>query len=325
VKGLSQPFLSLGNKWCIARCAPATRKPVRPDAFTPLAQRRLGRWPASRGEWASRSLQVGRANETPISRLLAATYVMTPPYSRLDAVSLPESLRRSPRGTVIVTADRSPESVGRIARAAPSALLIVEARVGEMLSVAEVDGLRRLGAGAVLATTGGEPELATLVRGAREASRSMRGQIGPRLALLGHSIAPALEAVVELLFDGPVGWRASHWAAAMGESVRSLERRCTEEWRAPSPRRWLELVRAIRAVLLLQQRRRASVETVLAEAGFPSPRTGRTMVRRTGGIPPATVRDLIGWYWIVEHWCRTYWSGTGLPGRSGDEVPVCHP
>ncbi|MBX6330228.1 MAG: AraC family transcriptional regulator [Gemmatimonadaceae bacterium] len=202
---------------------------------------------------------------------------------------------------------------------------MVEVRVGELLSVAEFDGLRRLGAGAVLATTGGEPELATLVRAAREASRSTRGQIGPRLALLGHPIAPAFEAVVELLFDGPVGWRASHWAAAMGESVRSLERRCSEEWRAPSPRRWLELARAIRAVLLLQQRRRGSVESVLAEAGFPSARTGRTMVRRIGGISPARARDLIGWYWIVEHWCRTYWGGTESPGPSDDEVPACHP
>jgi hypothetical protein len=201
------------------------------------------------------------------------------------------------------------------AKAAPSALILVEVRPGQTLAFADVERLRNSGAAGMLAIADCVPDLPTLLAAARGAASRVRGEIGPRLRLLGYAISASFESLLEVLVGGPPAWRASDWTSAVGESVRTLERRCAERWQVPSPRRWMELVRVIHAVQALQAHPEASVESALATAGFHNVRRARELVKRICGTSPATVRHLIGWYWIVENWCQAFWEAPASPGR----------
>jgi methylphosphotriester-DNA--protein-cysteine methyltransferase len=128
------------------------------------------------------------------------------------------------------------------------------------------------------------------------------------LRLLGYPVDASFELALELLVDSPPGWDTSDWATALGHSTRSLERHCAERWRVPSPRRWLELVQVIRAVQAMQMNADDTVESALAQAGFQNARTGRELVTRICRASPSQVRNLIGWYWIIERWCQAFWK-----------------
>jgi hypothetical protein len=194
-----------------------------------------------------------------------------------------------------------------VARAAPAALIMVEVRIGEAVPFAECEELRSAGAMAFVAVDHHAPDLELLMTAARAASASLRGQIAPRLRLLGHPIPARFELVLELLVAGPAYWRATQWAAAAGGSIRTLERRCAEVWHVPSPRKWVELVRAIHAIQAVQARSKYSLELALTEGGLGSARTARQLVKKVSGASPARSRGLVGWYWAIESWCAGYW------------------
>jgi len=228
-------------------------------------------------------------------------YISNPPYgSLIECVPLTE-LPVMRGGAIILICSHLPALVARVAKTAPSALILVQLRPGHAIGLTDVERLRNAGAAGLSAVDSGTPEPAGLMQAARMASRTARGQIGPRLRLLGHSIPAQFEVFLEVLVDSPPSWRTGDWAAAVGESVRTLERHA-RRWGMPSPRRWMELVRVIRAVQAVQARPRDSVEAALAGSGFQNVRRTRGLVTRICGESPARVRGLIGWYWILERW-----------------------
>jgi hypothetical protein len=212
-----------------------------------------------------------------------------------------------PRGSLLLVGRCTAAAVAPFAAAAPAALIVVEIPTGEIIGLTEFDDLRRAGAAAVVTVDRQGPNPDVLILAARAVSVSLRGQIGPRLRLLGYPVPAACESAVERLVGGQLSWRAREWAAAAGESVRALERRCAERWHVPSPRRWIELVQVIRAVQAVQAQSGRSVEGRLMRAGFDNARTTRELMKRVSDTTPAQARDLIGWYWIVEAWCDAFW------------------
>jgi len=211
------------------------------------------------------------------------------------------------KGAIVLISDPVPALVARAARTAPSALILVQLRPGQMMGFAEVESLRHAGATAIFAAAYPLSDLTLLMDAARIASSRAQGQIGPRLRLLARPISADFEFLLEVLIESPPGSRASDWAAAVGESVRTLER-CAMRSRVPSPRRWIQLVRVIQAVQAVQARPRDSVESVLARSGFQNVRGTRELVAKICGASPGRVRALIGWYWILERWCRISWK-----------------
>lgn len=238
-----------------------------------------------------------------------ACYMCAPPYARLEEQRTLDELRQLSVGSILLVT-RVPRSViALVARAAPSALLIVGIEAADSISVDAFDALRRVGASGILVLDNNRSDIAALIRAARIAAASSSGQIGPRLNLLGHRLEPAFEHVLEALV-GNVSMRTTRaWASAIGESVRTFERRCAQEWLLPSPRRWLELIRTIRLVQALQGDVRSSIESVFTAHGFETAQTGRDLLRRVGGASPTQSRALIGWYWVLGSWEQTFWNG----------------
>jgi hypothetical protein len=262
----------------------ATRKCELPGAFEP------------RGYVPKRSRSAG-----------AACYCCVPPYEQLSRCVTPRDLRQLPRGSIVLIGDRLSADVGYIAAAAPAALIVVAVAAGETIGLTEFEELRWAGAAAMVALDGhgANPEILRLA--ARAASASVRGQLGPRLRLLGHPLPPNCESALEQLVREQPSVGARQWAAALGASVRALERRCAEHWHVPTPRRWIELVQVIHAVQAVQTQRERSVEWTLTAAGLTNVRTARELIKKVSHTTPTHARGLIGWYWIVEAWCENFW------------------
>jgi len=237
-------------------------------------------------------------------------YVCTPPYSQIVDHLSTTPLVALPAGSIVLATRATTSLISNIARSSPSAIILVGLQAGEVVTSASLESLRRAGASAVLVLDAGTPMVVDILRTARITTDSVRGELGIRLGLLGHTISPSFEAALEALVSCEEASSTRHWALAMGESVRSLERRCAKDWLAPAPRCWVALVRAIRAVQRLQCSAEGSVEYVLTQGGFPDAPAVRKLLSRICDVSPARVRSLIGWYFVVDRWCARSWQCT---------------
>lgn len=251
-------------------------------------------------------------------------YVCAPPYSRLTEYSAVCALVGLPAGTIILAMEPAIEVVQEIGHLCPTALLVVGLQPGQALALRELDSYRRSGVTGLLVASTPGPNIAQVLSVARMSSEVTSGALAIRLRLLGRSIPPAFEAAIDSLVGNHETWTAKGWAAAIGESVRNIERRCAKEWRVPGPRRWLELIRAIRAVQALQREAKGSVEFALLRGGGSDPQSTRQLLRRVCDASPTDVRTLIGWYFVIERWCISSWSSDHRPARrnQADNVPA---
>jgi len=235
-------------------------------------------------------------------------YVCAPPYSRLIEYSSPSSLVGLPAGSIILATHASVDAVWQISHSSPAALFVLGLEIGQGISSIELESYRRNGVAAFLVVAPLGPDIGQLVTVARMSARVTPGALAIRLRLFGHVIAPAFELAIEGLAGCQEAWTAKDWAAAIGESVRNIERRCARDWDVPEPRRWLDLIRAIRAVQALQCDAQHSVESTLLGAGFTDPQSARRLLQRVCSASPSSIRCLIGWYFVLERWCARAWN-----------------
>lgn len=240
-------------------------------------------------------------------------YVCAPPYSRLIGYSSPLGLVGLPAGSIVLAIHASIDAVWQISSTSPSALLVLGLEVGQGVSSIELNSYRRNGVSAFLVVSPLGPDLSQLLSVARVSACVTPGSLAIRLRLLGHAIPPAFETALDTLADCQDVWTANEWASMIGESVRNIERRCAGEWNVPGPRRWLDLIRAIRAVQALQRDDQRSVETALLGAGFLDSQSVRRLLQRVCAASPASVRCLVGWYFVLERWCRSVWNQQARP------------
>jgi hypothetical protein len=253
---------------------------------------------------------------------LDSLYLSVPPYQELVACQALDRPGALPLGAILLAPYEASSQLTLLAMAAPGAMILLRIRAEQGFPFTEIERLREAGVAGIVPVSGHLP-LPVLLAAARSAAAGSRGQIGPRLRLMGYVVPARFETWLERLVVGSAAtWRTRDWTASAGESIRSLERHCAEVWRIPSPRRWLELMRVIKAVQALQSRPHASVESSLALAGFGDVRRIRESVRRVCGVPPSFARQLIGWQWIIESWGRTFWplgysaGGPSIPSES---------
>lgn len=106
-------------------------------------------------------------------------------------------------------------------------------------------------------------------------------------------------------------------ARSLYMSRRALGRRF-RKWGLPVPSHFLHFARILRASIALQTTDRTLFE-VACDLGYPDGFSLSNQMLRLTGWRPSTVREHLGWEWIVEAWLRTEASEGRLEGlpRSG--------
>lgn len=108
-------------------------------------------------------------------------------------------------------------------------------------------------------------------------------------------------------------------------SRRALGRRFLSRG-LPVPSHWLQFGRILRAAVHLQTSN-DSLFTVASAHGYPDGFALSNQMYRLTGVRPSTVRDRLGWEWIVEAWLEMEVAegGLPLPPRVPDVGPESEP
>lgn len=93
-------------------------------------------------------------------------------------------------------------------------------------------------------------------------------------------------------------------------SRRALGRRFRDRG-LPVPSHWLQFCRLLRAAIHLQNSE-DSLHEISRALGYPDGFTLSNQMERIVGVRPSTVRERLGWEWLVECWLRKERSTGGL-------------
>ena len=115
-----------------------------------------------------------------------------------------------------------------------------------------------------------------------------------------------------------VDWLAfatPHGAGMVPDLARSLlEQPCSGGSRRaklhalglPSPVRWRQFSRTLRALLRLQMNSRLSVEAAALDSGFADHASLWRLTRALFGITPSALRGTLGWEWLADRWLQRF-------------------
>ena len=92
-------------------------------------------------------------------------------------------------------------------------------------------------------------------------------------------------------------------ARALYLSRRALGRRFMSRG-LPAPSHWLQFGRTLRASIRLQSTE-DSLFTVATDLGYPDGFALSNQMKRLLGARPSTIRECLGWEWVVEAWLRS--------------------
>jgi AraC-like DNA-binding protein len=99
-------------------------------------------------------------------------------------------------------------------------------------------------------------------------------------------------------------------ARSMYLSRRALGRRLMSRG-LPVPSHWLHVGRLLRLALRLQNTD-ATVASVAFELGYPDGFSASNQMERLVGWRPSTVRERLGWEWVLEAWLKREAETGGL-------------
>ena len=91
-------------------------------------------------------------------------------------------------------------------------------------------------------------------------------------------------------------------ARALYLSRRALGRRFLTRG-LPAPSHWLQFGRALRAAIRLQASD-DNLFTIATDLGYPDGFALSNQMKRLMGTRPSTIRECLGWEWVVEAWLR---------------------
>lgn len=254
--------------------------------------------------------------------MAAQLYVLSPPYGELGESIAVGDLPKPPRGSIVYLdqADCGLDDLvleaKSTAQKAPAAMLIIGVDRSLPLPLNALESLRSAGRCALVPS--GRRTAAEILAVARETGPALDKQVVIRLRLFGATLSSQLRNALLDLLRGRATWKVEDWARALDLSERTLKRRLSHDWAAPGPPEWVRLVCSLRAVVALETHESRSVEEVLAEAGFGSPKRGRASLQRVTGLSPAEIRQLVGWYWALEHWLQTVWPAALAQSEQDD-------
>lgn len=107
-------------------------------------------------------------------------------------------------------------------------------------------------------------------------------------------------------------------ARGMYMSRRALGRRLTSRG-LPVPSHWLHVSRLLRLSMQLQNTE-TSLFSLACSAGYPDGFSASNQMKRLIGCRPTTVRERLGWEWILEAWLRREAENGGLAPATAAEV-----
>lgn len=252
------------------------------------------------------------------------TSLLAPPYEHLQRVSriAPSTVAALPAGTIAVVHVRScPADVAGLAdwipvlRAqlptVPVVLQLDTASTKDLLHLAgRVSGLH---VRALLAP--GEP-LAESLRGSLTNPDDVPAHIVEWLTLRGVSCGPVLAHLVQQIFT--LGGRHAEVAdllRAIGEPETSARFRFRKRG-LPSPRRWLQAVRALRIAMRIQAEPRLSLAHIALELGYGDHSALSQAVMRSFRVRPGRLRGTLGWEWLLDRWLTAERADRAAPSQA---------
>jgi AraC-like DNA-binding protein len=244
-------------------------------------------------------------------RSQAALFLISPPYDSAEALgssrNLSPSHRTIPAGSVLVwnmARDEQKEVTLRIVARRPFGLPVVIylpptdawARKGrepfQLIEEARPTRVLTHQPSVIL------PEVITLVR---EGPGSLPAEVLDYMAWRGFWIDQETRQIIHRIGE------LSEDITTLGSvarilymSRRSLGRRFQIRG-LPAPSHWLKIFRVLRASILMQ-RSGISVHDVARILNYPEAFTLSHQMHRLIGLRPETVRERVGWEWILELW-----------------------
>lgn len=169
----------------------------------------------------------------------------------------------------------------------------------------------------------GKPDLDRVLIAARRGAGRVDGNIAVRLRIMGAWVHIGLHRAIVTALRLPIESGVGEWACALKMPERTLQDRCLREWLAPTPRRLIQVCKALRLAAALQEKRPGEhIDAALGRAGVWRPQTGRELLKSlTGGLTAGQLRERIGLYSILERWYRLYWPqrATAHSTAAGDQ------
>lgn len=248
--------------------------------------------------------------------------LFTPPYRELVPVDLSrrvapphETGREVPQGVAIVwsMAAGDPNADWVLARhRPPGTSLLVMLPPAEHLGQAPhlVDRVELCNPHSVLPYDP-EPDIALVAATLRRPPSRLSTAFTDYLAWRGIRLDSDTRHLVQRTVDLSTELRSiSGLSRALHVSRRALGRRFLARG-LPVPSHWLHLGRLLHAVIRLQNTA-DSLFTIAIDLGYPDGFALSNQMKRMVDVRPGTVRDCLGWEWVVECWLQQERTAGGL-------------
>lgn len=248
--------------------------------------------------------------------------VFTPPYRELLPVDLsrrmapPEAASREvPQGVAVLwsMAAGDPEAEWTLARhRPPGTSLLVMLPPAERLAEAPhlLERVDLCNPQSVLPYDP-EPDIALLAATLRRPPLRLSIAFTDYLAWRGLWLDSDTRRLIQRTVDLSTELRSiSGLSRALYVSRRALGRRFLARG-LPVPSHWLHLGRLLHAVIRLQNTD-DSLFRIAIDLGYPDGFALSNQMKRMVGVRPSTVRDCLGWEWVVECWLEQEYAAGGL-------------
>lgn len=240
--------------------------------------------------------------------------ILEPPFSRGRRVRDPAGGIELERGGLLLVTPSSPEldwtglrrEIGTLRRRIPTASLVL--RVPDGWVVESVHLIRRAGELHVRGVVVGECDLVETLRPVLTNPTDLSSEIREWLTIRGVPVPGSAWDLLEPII------RASRHHRELRNVTKLLDvgaRTVRARFRKaglPSPGRWLQVARALRAALEVQGEPDRPLLTIAVERGYSDHSSLSRQILRLFGLRPRRIRETLGWEWLVDRWLRR--SGT---------------
>lgn len=244
--------------------------------------------------------------------------LLHPPYAHFEPVPYPNSLGTTllvPGTLVALQVGHDPADLALLSRWVPMVRLCVPtAPVILRLSSGagqEVPHLaRRAGSLRVRAVlTPGEPIAGTLRRILTD-PEEIPASVVEWLTLRGVSSSPVLGHLIQQIFThGGRHAEVADLLRTIGEPETSARARFRKKG-LPSPRRWLQAVRALRIAMRIQAEPQLPLLRMAFELGYGDHSALSQAVMRSFRFRPGELRGTLGWEWLLDRWLNAERANT---------------
>jgi AraC-like DNA-binding protein len=156
----------------------------------------------------------------------------------------------------------------------------------------------------VRAVVAGNAPLGEALRRPLTDTQSLGPDVVEWLSLFGLRLSPTLNHLICRIFtDAPRFTEVGELLQAMGAAESSTRFRFRKKG-LPAPSRWLQAARGLHAALRIQVEPEKSILAHACALGYADHSALCHQMKRMFGTTPASVRETLGWEWLLERWVR---------------------